>query len=148
VLSIITDGGKWVELTTPADALYQHLLLTAERKFWRCVDSGESRCVFLVQPPRPRTPAVGVAEMSWSSAWAEIAAVFRSTGSHLFPFRGPLAQSHARASAVLVNEFHASYFKGLLQFGPRVVRDAQTALSFNTLYRRQGKSCVGRQLRL
>jgi hypothetical protein len=30
VLSIITGGGKWVELTIPADPLYQHLLLTAE----------------------------------------------------------------------------------------------------------------------
>jgi hypothetical protein len=36
VLSIITGGGKWVEMTIPADPLYQHLLLTAEKKFWRC----------------------------------------------------------------------------------------------------------------
>jgi predicted phage-related endonuclease len=28
VLSIITGGGKWVEMTIPADPLYQHLLLT------------------------------------------------------------------------------------------------------------------------
>jgi predicted phage-related endonuclease len=41
VLSIITGGGKWVEITIPADPLYQHLLLTAERKFWRCVETGE-----------------------------------------------------------------------------------------------------------
>ena len=40
-LSIITGGGKWVELTIPADSLYQHLLLAAEKKFWRCVESGE-----------------------------------------------------------------------------------------------------------
>src|SRR3954453_21004631 len=32
VLSIITGGGKWVELTIHADPLYQHLLLTAEKK--------------------------------------------------------------------------------------------------------------------
>ena len=31
VLSIITGGGKWVEITIPADSLYQHLLLTAEK---------------------------------------------------------------------------------------------------------------------
>jgi predicted phage-related endonuclease len=31
VLSIITGGGKWLEMTIPADPLYQHLLLTAER---------------------------------------------------------------------------------------------------------------------
>ena len=37
VLSVITGGGKWVEITTRADPLYQHLIVTAERKFWRCV---------------------------------------------------------------------------------------------------------------
>ena len=31
-LFIITGGGKWVEITIAADALYQHLLLTAEKK--------------------------------------------------------------------------------------------------------------------
>jgi predicted phage-related endonuclease len=45
VLSVITGGGKWVEITTHADPLYQHLIVTAERKFWRCVESGE--------PPSP-----------------------------------------------------------------------------------------------
>jgi predicted phage-related endonuclease len=32
-LSIITGGGKWVEISIAADPLYQHLLLTAEKKF-------------------------------------------------------------------------------------------------------------------
>src|SRR6266480_3630695 len=45
-LSVITGGGKWVEITVPADALYQHLLLTAERKFWRCVETGEPPRLF------------------------------------------------------------------------------------------------------
>ncbi len=40
VLSVITGGGKWVEITTHADPLYQYLIVTAERKFWRCVESG------------------------------------------------------------------------------------------------------------
>ncbi len=35
VLSVMTGGGKWVEITTRADPLYQHLIVTAERKFWR-----------------------------------------------------------------------------------------------------------------
>jgi hypothetical protein len=43
VLSVITGGGKWVEITTHADPLYQHLIVTAERKFWRCVESASSR---------------------------------------------------------------------------------------------------------
>ena len=46
VLSIITGGGKWVEISIPADCLYQHLLLTAEKKFWRCVESGEPPRLF------------------------------------------------------------------------------------------------------
>jgi predicted phage-related endonuclease len=58
VLSIITGGGKWVEMTIPADPLYQHLLLTAEKKFWRCVQSGEPPRLFGIEPPRPRVEAV------------------------------------------------------------------------------------------
>jgi predicted phage-related endonuclease len=42
VLSIITGGGKWIEMTIPADSLYQHFLVTAEKRFWRCVQSGET----------------------------------------------------------------------------------------------------------
>src|SRR3954471_5078172 len=52
VLSIITGGGKWVELTLHADPLYQHLLLLAEKTFWRCVQSGEAPRLFGVEPPR------------------------------------------------------------------------------------------------
>lgn len=33
VLSIITCGGRWVEIKIHADPLYQHLFLTAERSF-------------------------------------------------------------------------------------------------------------------
>ena len=65
VLSIITGGGKWVEMTIPADPLYQHLLLTAEKKFWRCVETGETPHLFGVEPPRPRIEAVRVVDMSF-----------------------------------------------------------------------------------
>jgi predicted phage-related endonuclease len=41
VLSVITGGGKWVEIKIHADPLYQHLIVTAERKFWRRVETGE-----------------------------------------------------------------------------------------------------------
>jgi hypothetical protein len=51
VLSIITGGGKWVEVKITADPLYQHLLLTAEKKFWRCVESGEPPRLFGAEPP-------------------------------------------------------------------------------------------------
>jgi putative phage-type endonuclease len=35
VLSIITGGGKWVEITIPMDPLYLSVLVQAEKKFWR-----------------------------------------------------------------------------------------------------------------
>ena len=79
VLSIITGGGKWVEMTIPADSLYQHLLITAERKFWRCVETGEPPRVFLVDPPKPRIEAVRVVDMSTSNSWAEFAGIYRDT---------------------------------------------------------------------
>jgi predicted phage-related endonuclease len=81
VLSIITGGGHWVALTIPADPLYQHLLLTAEKKFWHCVRTGEPPHLFGVEPPRPRLEAVRIVDMSSSNAWGEFAAVYRATRS-------------------------------------------------------------------
>ena len=79
VLSIITGGGKWVEIALSADPLYQHLLLTAEKKFWRCVETGDPPRLFGIEPPRPRIEAVRIVDMSSSNAWAEFAGLFRST---------------------------------------------------------------------
>src|SRR5215471_8596266 len=79
VLSVITGGGKWVEIVTHADPLYQHLIVTAERKFWRCVESGAQPQLFGVEPPKPRIKAVRTVDMSASNSWAEFAGVFRST---------------------------------------------------------------------
>lgn len=78
-LSIITGGGKWVHIEVFADPLYQHLLLTAEKKFWRCVQTGEPPRLFTVEPPRPRIEAVRVVDMSSSNAWGHFASVLRST---------------------------------------------------------------------
>jgi predicted phage-related endonuclease len=79
VLSIITGGGKWVEINISADSLYQHLLLTAEKKFWRCVESGDPPRLFGVEPPRARIEAVRIVDMSSSNAWAEFSGIFRRT---------------------------------------------------------------------
>ena len=79
VLSVITGGGKWVEIAVPADSLYQHLLFTAEKKFWRCVESGEPPRLFGIETPPPRIQTVGVVDMSSSNSWAEFAAQFRET---------------------------------------------------------------------
>jgi hypothetical protein len=79
VLSIITGGGKWVEMTIPADPLYQHLLLTAEKSFWRCVETGEAPHLFGVEPPRPQIEAIRIVDMTSSNSWAEFAGVFCQT---------------------------------------------------------------------
>ena len=93
VLSVITGGGKWVEITTHADPLYQHLIVTAERKFWRCVESGEPPSLFGVDPPKPRIEALRIVDMSTSNAWAEFTAIFAQTQ--------PAYHEHERARAKL-----------------------------------------------
>ena len=84
VLSVITGGGKWVEIKVHADPLYQHLIVTAERKFWRCVENGEPPKLFGVEPPKPQVEAVRIVDMTSSNAWAELAAVYsRTQAAHL-----------------------------------------------------------------
>ena len=78
-LSIITGGGKWVEILVPADALYQHFLLTAEKRFWRCVQTGETPRPYGLEPPRPAIEVVRIVDMSGSNAWAEFAGIFSAT---------------------------------------------------------------------
>src|SRR5262249_52470453 len=79
VLSIITGGGKWVEITIPMDPLYLSVLVSAEKKFWRCVQTGEPPHLINAEPPRPRVEAIRIVDMSSSNSWAEFAALFRST---------------------------------------------------------------------
>jgi putative phage-type endonuclease len=86
VLSIITGGGKWVEITIPMDPLYLSVLVSAEKKFWRCVQSGETPHLINAEAPRPRIEAVRIVDMSASNSWAEFAALFRNTRT---AFLGP-----------------------------------------------------------
>jgi predicted phage-related endonuclease len=79
VLSIITGGGKWVEITIPMDPLYLSVLVSAEKKFWRCVQSGETPHLINAEPPRPRIEAIRIVDMSSSNSWAEFATLFRNT---------------------------------------------------------------------
>jgi predicted phage-related endonuclease len=79
VLSIITGGGKWVEITVPVDPLYLSVLVSAEKKFWRCVQSGERPRLINAEPPRARIEAVRVVDMTASNSWAEFAGVFLNT---------------------------------------------------------------------
>jgi predicted phage-related endonuclease len=79
VLSFITGGGKWVELTIEADPIYQTILIAAEKAFWRAVKTGEIPAVFDCEPPKPRIAAVRVVDMNASNSWAEFADLFRDT---------------------------------------------------------------------
>ena len=81
VLLIITGGGKWVEITIPADPLYEHLLLTAEKKFWRCVETGDTSTFSGSRRLGRGIEAVRVVDMSFSNAWAEFAGGFRRTSA-------------------------------------------------------------------
>jgi putative phage-type endonuclease len=124
VLSIITGGGKWVEIKIPADSLYQHLLLTAEKKFWRCVESGERPCLFGVEPPRARIEAVRIVDMSASNAWAEFSSVFRRTReAHL---------EHENAKAEL-KSLMPEDAKEAIGHGIRARRSKSGAVSFDLL---------------
>ncbi len=124
VLSIITGGGKWVEMTISADPLYQHLLLTAEKKFWRCVESGETPHLFGIEPPRPRIEAVRIANMSGSNAWAEFASLFRLTR--------PAALDHDRAKTEL-KALVPQDAKEASGHGLRAKRSKSGAISFDLL---------------
>src|SRR3977135_4484014 len=60
-LSVITGGGKWVEIKISADPLYQTILIAAEKAFWRAVKTGETPGLFDCEPPKPRSAgATGV----------------------------------------------------------------------------------------
>jgi predicted phage-related endonuclease len=124
VLSIITGGGKWVEMTIPADPLYQHLLLTAEKKFWRCVESGEPPRLFGIEPPRPRIEAVRTVDMSGSNAWAEFASLYRLTRS--------AALDHDRAKTEL-KALVPEDAKEASGYGVRAKRSKSGAISFEVL---------------
>jgi predicted phage-related endonuclease len=79
VLSIITGGGKWVEINVPVDPLYLTLLVAAEKKFWRCVVSGETPHLVNAVQPRPRLETIRIVDMNASNSWAELAGIYRRT---------------------------------------------------------------------
>jgi predicted phage-related endonuclease len=63
VLSIISGGGKWIELTIEADPIYQTILIAAEKAFWRSVKTGEPPALFDCEPPKPRIEVVRVVDI-------------------------------------------------------------------------------------
>src|SRR6266576_2173517 len=124
VLSIITGGGKWVEIKISADSLYQHLLLTAEKKFWGCVESGEPPRLFGIDPPRPQIEAVRIVDMSSSNSWAEFAGVFRNTRQAYLDHE----KSKAELKALMPEDA-----KEAIGHGIRAKRSKSGAISFDLL---------------
>jgi hypothetical protein len=109
-------------MTIHADPLYQHLLLTAEKKFWRCVQDGEPPRLFGVEPPRPRVEAVRVVDMSASNSWAELTATYRRTRT--------AHQEHEGAKADL-KKLVPEDAKEAIGHGLRAKRSKSGAVSFD-----------------
>jgi predicted phage-related endonuclease len=124
VLSIITGGGKWVEITIPMDPLYLSVLVSAEKKFWRCVQSGETPHLVNAEPPRPRIDAIRIVNMSASNSWAEFAALFRNTRSAFL--------DHERAKSEL-KALMPEDAREAIGHGVRAKRSRSGAVSFDVL---------------
>src|SRR4051794_27033855 len=124
VLSIITGGGKWVEITIPMDPLYLSVLVTAEKKFWRCVQAGETPHLINAEPPRPRVEAIRIVDMSSSNSWAEFAGLFRNTREAFL--------DHERAKAEL-KALMPEDAKEAIGHGVRAKRSKSGAVSFEAM---------------
>ena len=124
VLSIITGGGKWVEIAIPMDPLYLSVPVSAEKKFWRCVESGEVPHLIMAEPPRPRIEAIRIVDMSSSNSWAEFAALFRSTRSAFL--------EHERAKSEL-KALIPEDAREAIGHGVRAKRSKSGAVSFDVL---------------
>jgi hypothetical protein len=124
VLSIITGGGKWVEITIPMDPLYLSVLVSAEKKFWRCVQSDETPHLINAEPPRPRIEAIRIVDMSSSNSWAEFAALFRNTRSAFL--------DHERAKSEL-KALMPEDAREAIGHGVKAKRSKSGAVSFDVL---------------
>src|SRR3981189_2828619 len=124
VLSIITGGGKWVEITIPLDPLYLSVLVSAEKKFWRCVQSGEVPHLINAEAPRPRIEAIRIVDMSSSNSWAEFAGLFRNTRDAFL--------DHERAKTEL-KALMPEDAKEAIGHGVRAKRSKSGAVSFDVL---------------
>jgi predicted phage-related endonuclease len=133
VLSIITGGGKWVEITVPVDPLYLSVLVSAEKKFWRCVQSGESPHLINAEPPRPRIEAIRIADMSSSNSCAVLAALFRTTRNAFL--------EHERAKSEL-KALLPEDAKEAIGHGVRAKRSKAGAVSFDVLETEAGHAAI------
>jgi predicted phage-related endonuclease len=133
VLSIVTGGGKWVEVTIPMDPLYLSVLVSAEKKFWRCVQSGEPPHLINAEPPRARIEAVRIVDMSPSNSWAEFATLFRSTRTAFL--------DHERAKSEL-KALIPEDAKEAIGHGVRAKRSRSGAVNFDVLEMEASRAAI------
>jgi predicted phage-related endonuclease len=133
VLSIVTGGGKWVEVTIPMDPLYLSVLVSAEKKFWRCVQSGEPPHLINAEPPRARIEAVRIVDMSPSNSWAEFATLFRSTRTAFL--------DHERAKSEL-KALIPEDAKEAIGHGVRAKRSRSGAVNFDVLETEASRAAI------
>ena len=115
------------------DPLYLSVLVSAEKKFWRCVQSGEAPHLINAEPPRPRIEAIRIVDMSSSNSWAEFAALFRNTREAFL--------DHERAKSEL-KALMPEDAKEAIGHGVRAKRSKSGAVSFDVLETEAGP-CPG-----
>jgi hypothetical protein len=106
------------------DPLYLSVLVQAEKKFWRCVQSGEVPHLIMAEPPRPRIEAIRIVDMSASNSWAEFATLFRTTRAAFL--------DHERAKGEL-KSLMPEDAKEAIGHGVRARRSKSGAISFDVL---------------
>lgn len=122
VLSIISGGGRWLATTVPADSLYQHLLITAERKFWRCVETGERPRLVTCDLPEPSLDPTRIVDMGACDSWATLAKTYHDSAA------GYRAHMQARAGLRRRLPIDAKEASG---HGVRVRRAANGTITFS-----------------
>src|SRR5262249_13200352 len=113
-----------VEVAIPMDPLYLTVLVSAEKKFWRCVQSGEVPHLLMAEPPKPRSEPHRIVDMSSYNSWAEFAALFRNTREALL--------DHERAKSEL-KSLMPEDAKEAIGHGVRGKRSKSGAVSFDVL---------------
>jgi hypothetical protein len=100
------------------------VLVSAEKKFWRCVQSGEPPHLINAELPRPRIEAVRIVDMNSSNSWAEFSGLFRSTRAAFL--------DHERAKSEL-KALMPEDAKEAIGHGVRARRSKSGAVSFDIL---------------
>ena len=125
MLSIITGGGKWVEITIPMDPLYlQRPGPGGEEILALRRSPAKPPHLINAEAPRPRIEAIRIVDMSSSNSWAEFAALFRNTREAFL--------DHERAKSEL-KALMPEDAKEAIGHGVRAKRSKSGAVSFDVL---------------